>query len=77
LDDDLSILKSKKLKFAIFTGLIGGEYIYAIEKDGYLIAIDEDLITANVYDFSEISDEKVIALNNKIYFNDKFFELAK
>jgi WD40 repeat protein len=56
LDDDLSILKSKKLKFAIFTGLIGGEYIYAIEKDGYLIAIDEDLITANVLLLFEISN---------------------
>jgi hypothetical protein len=77
LDDDLEILKSRKLKFAVFTGVIGGEYIYATERNGYLVAIDEDLITLNIYDFSEVDETKLITIGNKIFFENKFFELAK
>jgi hypothetical protein len=77
LDDELKIVKSKKLKFAVFTGAVNGKYMYALEREGYLVAVDEDLITTNVYDFSEIDNEKIAIIDNKVYFDNKYFELDK
>jgi len=45
---NLKEIKEQKFKFANFSAAIYGKYIYAIVKNGYLIAVDKDLITTNV-----------------------------
>ncbi len=51
-DTDLKVLKEKKFPFARFVGVIYGKFIYAIEKEGYLIATDVNLASSNVFQFS-------------------------
>lgn len=42
-DADLKVLKERKFPSA-FAGTIHGDFIYMIEKGGYIIATDLDLI---------------------------------
>lgn len=77
LNDKLEVVKSSKFPFAVFIGTMYGTYIYALEKNGYVVAIDKHLITANVYNFGAIEDSKVVATGNKIYFDNKYFEVSK
>ena len=76
-DLDLKVLKEKKFLFATFAGVIHGEFIYAVEKNGYLIATDFDLITQNVYELPSKIDAKSFTSGDTLYFDDRYFKLNK
>lgn len=83
-DPDLKVLKEKKFSFARFAGVIYGKYIYAIEKEGYLIATDVNLASSNIFQFqsafygmNSAIDASLFATGDSIYYDDRQFRLAK
>jgi len=74
-DFSLNKLASKKFKFAKINALAFGTSLYALESQDFLIRISEDFKDAKVFDFSFDEEEKVIAIDNKIYFDDEYIIL--
>ncbi len=74
-DISLNIMHRKKYKFAKFYALAYGESLYALESQGFLIKISKDFKTDGIYDFDFDNEEKVIALEDTIYYNDEFITL--
>jgi len=72
---NLKILKEKKYPFAIFSGVIYGEFIYAIEKGGYVIAVDKDLITENYFKLPDPIESILFTAGDKLYYKDYYFKL--
>ncbi len=71
-DQSLNELASIKFKYAKFHALSFGSDLYALESQDYLIKLDKNLENYTVYDFSFDEEEKVFALDNKIYFEDSY-----
>ena len=76
-DADLNILKTRKYPFAHFTGAIYGEFIYIVEKEGYLIATDHSLVVSNIFELPSDIDEYLFTAKDKIFFHDKYFQLNR
>lgn len=76
-DQDLNVMRQKKFPFAHFSGAIHGKYIYAIEKQGYLVALDVDLLDSHVYESSEEVDRPLFVAGDKLYLGDRYFELNR
>ncbi len=76
-DADLNELKRRKFPFAVFAGAIYGNFIYMIERGGYLIATDIDLISTNIYKMPDNIDSFLYFTKDALYYKDKFFKLAK
>ncbi|NPA73980.1 MAG: hypothetical protein GXO12_04645 [Epsilonproteobacteria bacterium] len=74
---DLKSLKEKKFEFANFSTAIYGDFVYVIENGGYLIAVDKDLITSNVYKLPDSIDELMFTTNDTLYYDDKYFKLNR
>jgi hypothetical protein len=74
---DLKVLKEKKFKFAVFAGTIYGEFIYVVERGGYLIATDLDLISTNIYELPDNIETFLFTTQNELFYEDKYFKLAK
>lgn len=74
-DFSLNKIASKKFKFAKINALAFGTYLYALESQEFLIRINEDFKDVKIFDFSFDTEEKVIAIDNKIYFNDEYIIL--
>jgi len=66
---------SQKFKFAKFNALAFGSDLYALESQDFLIKISEDFKKIKVFDFSFDEEEKVIGIDNKIYFDDEYLIL--
>ncbi|MRI58194.1 MAG: hypothetical protein C6H99_01665 [Epsilonproteobacteria bacterium] len=76
-DPALNILKSRKYSFAHFTGAIYGEYIYIIERGGYIIAVDKDLRVSNIFRFPDQIEEYIFCAKDKVYYGDNYFVLNR
>ena len=76
-DENLNILKSRKYPFAHFVGAIYRKYLYIIEKEGYIIAVDKDLRVSNIFKLEDSIDDFIFTSNDKIFYKDRFFQLAK
>lgn len=74
-DADLNILKERKFPFAVFAGVIHGEYIYMVERGGYLIATDSDLRTVNVFELPDEIETMVYTTQSQLYVGDESFKL--
>jgi len=75
LTPSLQKIASKKFKFAHFLGLIvTDERVYALEKEGYLISLDKDLLAFKVYEV-DIEDGFVFAANQTFFVNDIFYKV--
>lgn len=74
-NSDLEVLKERKFEFAIFSGAIWGEYLYIIEKEGYLIAVDKDLRSSNVYELGDEIKDMSFSSKDTIYYKNKYFKL--
>lgn len=74
-DADLNILKERKFPFAVFAGVIHGEFIYMIERGGYLIATDLDLRTVNVFELPDEIDTMVYTTKSQLFVGDRSFKL--
>ncbi|HIP30581.1 MAG TPA: hypothetical protein EYG93_00330 [Sulfurospirillum arcachonense] len=75
-DADLKVIKSKKFKFAAFVGTIHGEFVYIIERGGFLIATDLNLITSNVYELPDEIESFVFTTDDKLFYEDNYFKLG-
>lgn len=74
-DEKLNELKRKKFKFAKFYTIGYGNYLYALESQGYIIRLDDNFNKVDVFDFSFDEDEKVISIGDKLYFEDEYITL--
>ena len=74
-DFSLNKLASQKFKFAKINALAFGTFLYALESQEFLITISEDFKDVKVFDFSFDEEEKVIGIDNKIYFDDEYIIL--
>ncbi len=76
LDSSLNELGSKKYKFAkIFAMVHTDGYIYALESEGYIIAIDDTFSKDTVYEFEFDNKEYAIAVGDTIFFDNKYIEI--
>jgi len=76
-DADLKILKTKKYKFGSFVGTIHGEFVYIVERAGFLIATDIDLISSNVYELPDDIESYVFTTDDKLFYKNHYFKLGK
>lgn len=76
-DADLKVIKERKFPFATFAGTIYGDYIYMIEKGGYVIATDLDLISLNVYKLPDEIETHMFTTGDALYYKNHFFKLNK
>ncbi len=76
-DADLKVIKSKKFKFAAFVGTIHGEFVYIIERGGFLIATDLNLITSNIYELPDKIESFVFTTDDKLFYENNYFKLGK
>jgi len=76
LDQNLRIIKKKKFKFAKFVTIGAGKsYIYALDIQGYLVSVDENLEDLLIFDISYDEGDKVFSLDGKLYFDDRYIVL--
>lgn len=64
-----------KFKYAKFFALAFKDSLYALESQGFLINIDKNLENEKVYKFKFDNSKRVIAIDDKIYFNKSFIKL--
>ena len=76
-DADLKVLKERKFPFATFAGTIHGDFIYMIEKGGYIIATDLDLISINVYKLPDEIETHMFTTGDTLYYKGHFFKLNR
>ena len=75
LDLSLAKIVSKKFKFSNIFALGFGTSLYALESQGYLIKLNENLTKATIYDFGFNEDEKTIIIGDTLYFEDSYIKL--
>lgn len=75
LNPSLEQLASKKYKYAKFHAIAFTNSIYAVESQGFLINIPEDFSKDTIYDFDFDNEERMIAIKNRIYFDNNFITL--
>lgn len=69
LDPSLNILAKTKFKYAkVYSLGVKGDYIYALESQGYIIRLDNDLQNESIYSLSFNNEAKSVTLGDKIYF---------
>ena len=52
-----------------------GSSLYAVESQGFLINISDDFKTDTIYEYSFDNEKRLIAIDNKIYFNSDYITL--
>ena len=72
---DLKEISKKKFKYSKIHALAFTNSLYAIESQGYAIKLNKDFTRSEVLDFDFDNEERMIVLDNKIYFDDKFITL--
>jgi len=75
LDSNLNEIAKRKYKFAKIYALIYTDALYALESQGYMIKISSDFNSDEIYDFDIDEDYKVIAIDNKLYFQNRYIEI--
>ena len=72
LDRGLNLIKSRKFIFAQFSGaLLSGGYLYIIERNGYVIRVDENLEGQAIYELNGEFDDKSFIAGSSFYYDDK------
>lgn len=72
LDRGLNLIKSRKFTFAQFSGvLLSGGYLYIIERNGYVIRVDENLEGQAIYELNGEFDDKSFIAGSSFYYDDK------
>ncbi|VAY87991.1 Putative lipoprotein [hydrothermal vent metagenome] len=75
LDLSLNELVKRKFKFAKIHLLGFGTKLYALESNGFLISLNDDFSTINIFKFPFDNSKKTVYLNNRLYFDNKYIEL--
>ena len=76
-DVDLKILHTKKFPFAHFVGAIYGDYIYVVEREGFIIAIDPILSYANVFELPDRIDDWLFTTPDAFFYQKYYFKLQQ
>ena len=72
LDRGLNLIKSRKFTFAQFSGaLLSRGYLYIIERNGYVIRVDENLEGQAIYELNGELDDKSFIAGSSFYYDDK------
>ncbi len=72
LDPSLDVNAKAKFPFAHFLGMIvSKDKIYLLEKEGYIIELDKDLLQYSVYEV-EYNDGYIFVEDNKFYVDNKY-----
>lgn len=72
---DLKEISKKKFRYSKIHALAFTDSLYAIESQGYAIKINKDFTQNEVLEFDFDNEERMIVLDNKIYFDNKFITL--
>lgn len=75
LNSSLEELSNVKFKYAKFFALAFGTSLYALESQGYLIKLDENLDKNEIYRFKFDNKQRVIAIENRLYYEDRYITL--
>jgi outer membrane protein assembly factor BamB len=76
LDENLEEVASAKLKFARFSSAkVKNDDIYLIERTGYVVVLDKELNIKKTYEVA-IDNEKILILDNMLYFGNKYKKLS-
>ena len=76
LTPNLQFKAKKKFPFAHFVGLsVQNDRVYALEQEGYMIAITKNLLTYDVYDVDMDSDNKIFLGDGRFYFDDRYINI--
>ncbi len=72
LTPNLNQIAKVHFPFAHFLGLtIAGEKLYALEKQGYLIALSKDILTYSIYKVDVPSESNVYTTKDRFFVGDK------
>ena len=72
LDRGLNLIKSRKFTFAQFSGaLLAKGYLYIIERNGYVIRVNENLEGQAIYELNGELDDKSFITGSSFYYDDK------
>jgi hypothetical protein len=75
LTPSLVEVAKKKYKYAKIHALAFTNSLYAVESQGFLINLNQNLTDDEIYKFSFDNKERMIAIGNKIYYGSKYITL--
>lgn len=76
LSPTLQFKAKKKFPFAHFVGLsVQNDRVYALEQEGYMIALSKNLLTYDVYDVDMDADNKIFIGDGRFYFDDRYINI--
>lgn len=76
LTPSLQFKAKKKFPFAHFVGLsVQNDRVYALEQEGYMIALTKNLLAFDVYDVDLDSDNKIFVGDGSFYFDDRYINI--
>ena len=76
LSPTLQFKAKKKFPFAHFVGIsVQNDRVYALEQEGYMIALTKNLLAYDVYDVDMDSDNKIFLGDGRFYFDDRYINI--
>ena len=76
LSPTLQFKAKKKFPFAHFVGIsVQNDRVYALEQEGYMIALTKNLLAYDVYDIDMDSDNKIFLGDGRFYFDDRYINI--
>ncbi|MDA3064587.1 MULTISPECIES: L-seryl-tRNA selenium transferase [unclassified Campylobacter] len=78
LDKNLNLIKSRKFTFAqLLEGVFSGEYLYIVERTGFVIRTDKNLQSEAIFELNDEIDSRAFSANSSFYYDDKVLNFAK
>ena len=75
LTPNLVEVAKKKYKYAKINALAFTNSLYAVESQGFLINMNQNLTDDKIYKFSFDNEERMISIGNRIYFGNDYITL--
>lgn len=76
LSPTLQFKAKKKFPFAHFVGLsVQNDRVYALEQEGYMIALTKNLLAYDVYDIDMDEKNKIFLGDGRFYFDDRYINI--
>jgi hypothetical protein len=76
LSPTLQFKAKKKFPFAHFVGLsVQNDRVYALEQEGYMIALTKNLLAYDVYDIDMDAKNKIFLGDGRFYFDDRYINI--
>ncbi|MGA9047133.1 hypothetical protein [Sulfuricurvum sp.] len=76
LSPTLEFKAKKKFPFAHFVGIsVQNDRVYALEQEGYMIALSKNLLTYDVFDIDLDRNNKIFVGDGRFYFDDRYINL--